>query len=435
MSTDTNSAAESGDVWPRLLGLATDRYQLLEIPYGDCPARFFMAIPKGGDGRRSVWLPPAARPGAGRAPSGGGLTREGALARCLGEAAELISSCWWGRERVCRATALQLGEAGILPNDLMLISERQYAERNRWNGTHGDYAWLPEPFDDSVQIDWVEAISPNRADKRLVPAAYALIGHSNAGEPGCFCVGDSNGCAAATSLDQAIACGFLELVERDATAIWWYGCHRRPQVDLRTVAGHEVLLDWLNGRQRRSHVLDITSDLNIPVFVAISYEPNGSAVALGFGADFDPDRAVFSALLEMCQMEISFEIFHQQTLESTHSGFAAWIEAADLASCVCCQPLSDQSVDLESYRTKRLDGSSSALERCLETCRAHDFSVFYVELTREEIAIPVARTIVPGLRHYKPRFAPGRLYEVPITVGWQANRMAEISLNPLPLIV
>ncbi len=90
MSTDTNSAAESGDVWARLLGLAADRYQLLEIPYGDCPARFFMAIPKGGDGRRTAWLPPAARPGAGRAPSGGGLTREGALARCLGEAAELI---------------------------------------------------------------------------------------------------------------------------------------------------------------------------------------------------------------------------------------------------------------------------------------------------------------------------------------------------------
>ncbi len=435
MNTDAGSDAEFGDLRTKLLRMAADRYRLVEIPCGDCPARFFMAIPRGGDSRRTACLPGAARAGEGRAPSGGGLIREAALARCLGEAAELISSCWWGQESFRRATASQLGEAAILPNDLMLISERQYAERDRWNAAHGAYAWLPEPFDESSSVDWVEVKSPNGAETRMVPAAYVLIGYSNAGEPGCFCVGDSNGCAAAGSLDQAIACGFLELVERDATAIWWYGRHRRPQVDLRTVARPEALLDWLNGRQRRSHVLDITSDLMIPVFVAISYEPDGSVVALGFGADFDPDRAVLSALLEMCQMEISFEIFHQQTPECRHPGFAAWIEAADLASCVCCQPLSDLPVDLESYRARRLDGSSSTLERCLEICAAHDFSIFYVELTREEIGIPVARAIVPGLRHYKARFAPGRLYEVPIKVGWQANRMDETSLNSLPLIV
>jgi len=33
---------------------------------------------------------------------------------------------------------------------------------------------------------------------------------------------DSNGCAAGNTREEAIVQGFLELVERDAYAIWWY---------------------------------------------------------------------------------------------------------------------------------------------------------------------------------------------------------------------
>ena len=38
---------------------------------------------------------------------------------------------------------------------------------------------------------------------------------------------DSNGCAAGNTLEEAIVQGFLELVERDAYAIWWYNRLRR----------------------------------------------------------------------------------------------------------------------------------------------------------------------------------------------------------------
>ena len=45
------------------------------------------------------------------------------------------------------------------------------------------------------------------------------------------------------------------------------------------------------------------------------------------------------------------------------------------------------------------------------------------------------RTIVPGLRHYKPRFAPGRLYDVPVRLGWRQEPLEETQLNPVPLVV
>jgi ribosomal protein S12 methylthiotransferase accessory factor len=43
---------------------------------------------------------------------------------------------------------------------------------------------------------------------------------------------DSNGCAAGNTLEEAIVQGFLELVERDAYAIWWYNRSQRAEVDL-----------------------------------------------------------------------------------------------------------------------------------------------------------------------------------------------------------
>ena len=47
-----------------------------------------------------------------------------------------------------------------------------------------------------------------------------------------FCQADSNGSAAGNCLEEAILQGFMELVERDAVALWWYNRVQRPGVDL-----------------------------------------------------------------------------------------------------------------------------------------------------------------------------------------------------------
>ena len=46
-----------------------------------------------------------------------------------------------------------------------------------------------------------------------------------------------------------------------------------------------------------------------------------------------------------------------------------------------------------------------------------DFLV--LDQTRPDIGVPVVRVIVPGMRHFYRRFAPGRLYDVPVKLGLQ----------------
>ena len=91
---------------------------------------------------------------------------------------------------------------------------------------------------------------------------------------------ESNGCAAGNTVEEAILQGFLELVERDACAIWWYNRLQRAEIDLDQL-GDSYILDLrsqLGASGRRLWVLDVTSDLGIPVVIAVAHWKEDSRV-------------------------------------------------------------------------------------------------------------------------------------------------------------
>ena len=67
---------------------------------------------------------------------------------------------------------------------------------------------------------------------------------------------DSNGNAAGSSPEDAVVQGFLELVERDAVALWWYNRTRhargRPRRVRRAVAGQRLRRRYRHGCTARS---------------------------------------------------------------------------------------------------------------------------------------------------------------------------------------
>jgi ribosomal protein S12 methylthiotransferase accessory factor len=56
-----------------------------------------------------------------------------------------------------------------------------------------------------------------------------------------------------------------------------------------------------------------------------------------------------------------------------------------------------------------------------------------LEQTRPDVGLAVVRVVVPGLRHFWQRFAPGRLYDVPVELGWCDQPAREQDLNPCPM--
>ena len=70
---------------------------------------------------------------------------------------------------------------------------------------------------------------------------------------------------------------------------------------------------------------------------------------------------------------------------------------------------------------------------CVKVARRLGMDFLVLDQTRPDVDVPVVRGIVPGLRHIHRRFAPGRLYDVPVALGWLAAPLAEDELNPIPV--
>ena len=51
---------------------------------------------------------------------------------------------------------------------------------------------------------------------------------------------------------------------------------------------------------------------------------------------------------------------------------------------------------------------------CVKLVKRFGLDFLVLDQTRPDIEVPVVRVIVPGLRHFYRRFAPGRLYDVPL---------------------
>jgi ribosomal protein S12 methylthiotransferase accessory factor len=98
--------------------------------------------------------------------------------------------------------------------------------------------------------------------------------------------------------------GLLELVERDAVALWWYARARRPAFAWETLGSErlEALIDLIRDRQRGFHLLDLTTDLKIPVFAAVSVKSNGTGLLLGTAASLDPEIAIWKATSELAKI-------------------------------------------------------------------------------------------------------------------------------------
>ncbi len=214
---------------------------------------------------------------------GKGSTAEQGEASALMEAIERYSGSFQGDEiRVTRRfTDFAPGDA-ISPNDVRLFSDAQY--REMWAPTTGPDeapATVP-PFDPSAKIEWSPVWSLRDQRFKYLPTGLLYFFYKG---PGGEIPADSNGCAAGNTLEEAIVQGFLELVERDAYAIWWYNRLQRAGVDLSQIDDTYVreLQIQLAETGRRLWVLDVTSDLGIPSFVAISHrtEDRRSTSSLG----------------------------------------------------------------------------------------------------------------------------------------------------------
>jgi bacteriocin biosynthesis cyclodehydratase domain-containing protein len=359
---------------------------------------------------------------------GKGSTAEQGEASALMEAIERYSGIFQGDEArmTRRFTDFAPGDA-IAPNEVLLFSDAQSRPEQTPTDDSGESQPVPAPFDPSAKIEWSPVWSLRDGRFKYLPTSLLYFFYSG---PAAFHA-DSNGCAAGNTLEEAIVQGFLELVERDAYAIWWYNRLRQPEVDLGQFNDSYVsdLQSQLAESGRRLWVLDVTSDLGVPTYVAIlHWMQNGQEnIEFGSGAHFDSRIALLRALTELNQF-LSIGLMGGGTGEKPSLDGINPLRLQDHPFLIpsgnpTVQPNADKKFG-------PLDNTRQQVDACVEIARRAGLDFLVLNQTRPDVEVPVVRVIVPGLRHFYRRFAPGRLYDVPVKLGLLDRPLPESELTP-----
>jgi ribosomal protein S12 methylthiotransferase accessory factor len=378
--------------------------------------------------------------------AGKGASNIQAKVSCLAEAMERYLCCYTGHEPRRRAPWAELAEHAPHPALLTNFSERQYDGREQWNAINGGFNWVAERFDESRAIEWTPAWSLTHAEPRWLPTRFCYFEYADhaPGDDGdnVFCKPDSNGCASGSTFEEAVLQGLLELVERDSCAMWWYNRVRRPAFDLRTFDSAILrrLERFCADRRRGLTVLDATTDLGIPVAIALSWSlETGNSIALGLGAHLDVGVAIDRALAEVVQM-MALDKAIEAMDGDVPTGMAPdelvlidWIRNKSLETQPYCVP--SGTVAIDSYAVPCVEDLKQAVELGMRAVsdRGHDMIV--LDHARADVDFATARVVVPGLRHFWARFREGRLDTVPVDLGWLPQKVAEDQLNPIPFFL
>ncbi|MFP2900967.1 YcaO-like family protein, partial [Corallococcus sp. 4LFB] len=281
---------------------------------------------------------------------------------------------------------------------------------------------VPLPYADQP-LDWSPAWSLTHGVHKYVPTSFAyLFTPTPPGADGPFCLFNSNGNAAGNCVEEAILQGFLELVERDAVALWWYNRLRRPRLDLRSFdepwfASVEAHYQSLGVQLS---VLDLTHDLGIPVFVALAWSPERRRAWAGCGCHFDAKLAVQRALTEVAQCYDPKDTAPSPWDAGAHDD-VTWLFPDDAVPA---------RVRADFPRVWH-DDLRDDVRECVAGARA-GLELLVMEQSRPDVGVCAVKVIVPGLRHFWRRLGPGRLYDVPVRMGWLAAPRTEAQLNPVP---
>jgi oxazoline/thiazoline synthase len=351
---------------------------------------------------------------------GKGSTAEQAEASALMEAIERYSGIFQSDEiRITRRfTDFKPGEA-MLPNDVQLFSQAQFDTRHipQPEGTHQ----VPNPFNPEEKTEWSPAWSLR--DKRFQYFPTGLLYFFYRG----FHT-DSNGCAAGNTREEAIVQGFLELVERDAYAIWWYNRSQRAELDLSQFDDSYVrdITSQFAEAGRKIWVLDVTSDLGIPTYVAIMHwMQNGQEnIEFGSGSHFDRRIALLRALTELSQF-LAIGVMDGGSGEKPTLDGVTPLKIENYPFLLpSANPALPPAPGLSVH-----DNTRDQVQACVDIASRAGMDFLVLDQTRPDVEVPVVRVLVPGMRHFYKRFGPGRLYDVPVKLGLMNRPLPEEELT------
>lgn len=347
--------------------------------------------------------------------SGVGVSLQQAFQGCVGEGIEYLSQLQTqSDELVASPIEDQTGKLGAMAAELVATLSKRRTQPER------PLAW----FRATRSTDGYEVLLPADVCLRRPPAQRDFA------PPFPLSIGS----AAGPSRDEAALHGLLELIERDAAALWWRGGQLGrsipPQHDAGIAAEHLLRQLRHTVARRRTWLLDITTDVGVPVVAAISCRADGSGFAFGLAARPRLEAAVRAAIMEMCQIELADAVVAAKRSERGDAALNAQDRIhlrramINADQCMLLQPVAERATHLSFSATETCDIFGLIAERL----NVLGIETFCIDLTRKFFGVSVVRVITPGLQLEPSEIVTARLQDAIARTGGGATYTGGIAL-------
>ncbi len=212
-----------------------------------------------------------------------------------------------GKRTVVRGSYADLRDRALDPRRLGLYPPERIAQGIPYRS-----------FTENATSNWVWAYSFARSAPILVPESYAYYRARNVDPDNPpFAYECSNGSALGGCLEEAILYGILEVAERDAFLMTWYGRIPAPRIDLESASDPTIpLLAEMIRSEMGYEVLafDITMEQGIPCVWVMAVNPRDDnerpKTLCAAGSHLLPERALARALNELGPMLATFNTLY-----------------------------------------------------------------------------------------------------------------------------
>jgi ribosomal protein S12 methylthiotransferase accessory factor len=352
----------------------------------------------------------------------------------------------------------------LKPDDLVLYASTQYAQRG--------FPFVP--FAPDLQVRWVEAHDMHTGEATLVPASVVYVNFytgAYADEPHTNFVMYS-GLACGASREAAERSALEELIERDATMIWWLSNSPAQAIALDDCPALQATLVARKPGDIVYHLIAIPTTFAVPVIGALIVDQAQQIAALGVACRPTALAAAEKALVEAIHLRIyaqglldpnghvwqgiragildprSYKPYRtdRRYRDSFRADFRDVIDLGSQAQ-IYLDPrmhaaleritVPPQHTTLEHLPHISTDTPRAAYLRLLE---ARGFRAYTVDLTTPDVraaGLHVVRVVVPGFYPNAPAAFPflggKRLYHEPYEQGWLPHILAETDVVRVPL--
>lgn len=255
-----------------------------------------------------------------------------------------------------------------------------------------------------TELEWVKAVEVNDEQDYLVPAN--AIFHPYIPESGSVIFkSNTNGLASGNRIEEAVYHGITEVIERDAWSIFEAKKESKNEVDCEGIE-NPLIRDMLQKFKKTGidvKLLDLTADIKITTIAAVSDDTvlkDPALLSLGVGTHLNPEVAVIRALTEVAQSRAT-QI--HGTREDTNRAVFMRKAGYNRMKRINKHWFNDEYklVNIKDLKDKSKSNFREDIETCTKILDKNGFKrIYYVDLTRRQVDIPVTRVIIPGLELY-----------------------------------